>query len=474
MRIELTRRKLRPLIVVLLAGMALSIYLYWSRDPDMPLGMVFLSLGIVWLGLLPTIYYILDDYPPPMPFFPLIGIFYIVFFGIPAFSYQTFRWGEPTKINFDSVIILFTGIFFCFTSYFIFKNFAFHNVNSIRLPRSHSTSRLIFLLWILLLGYLTYDFIPIIRSIPSLGKFIDPAGYLAFGMLYILWKRGDFSGWQKYLLAFIIIPLYVMRCIATGALYQIMYFVLFIGIVSIYYYKKVQIIFASTICVFYFLFNPVKMEYRSIVWGVEQDKSLSSMINNSALFLSLAYEYVDRMGYSSDFSVSQMDSMARINHIFEFAAVIDETPNRIPYWGGETYKPLVTMFIPRIIWQNKPEEKVGQSFGHRYGFINPTDDVTSWNLPWITEMYANFGSVGVVFGMTLVGCLLAFLEAKLNRPEMIPLEFVVGVTILLPLVFQESNFSNMAGNIFLLYISFYIYFVVGLRVRLGHTSGNGK
>ena len=92
--------------------------------------------------------------------------------------------------------------------------------------------------------------------------------------------------------------------------------------------------------------------------GVEQDKSLSSMINNSALFLSLAYEYVDRMGYSSDFSVSQMDSMARINHIFEFAAVIDETPNRIPYWGGETYKPLVTMFIPRIIWQNKPEEKV--------------------------------------------------------------------------------------------------------------------
>jgi hypothetical protein len=454
--------------------MALSVYLCWSRDPDMPLGMVLLSLGIVWLGLLPTIYYILDDFHPPMPFFPLIGIFYIVFFGIPAFSYQTFRWGEPTNINFDSVIILFTGIFFCFTSYFIFKNFAFHNVNSIRLPRSHSTSRLIFLLWILLLGHLTYDFIPIIRSIPSLGKFIDPAGYLAFGMFYILWKRGDLSGWQKYLLAFIIIPLYVMRCLATGALYQIMYFVLFIGIVSVYYHKKIQIIFASTICIFYLLFNPVKMEYRSIVRGVDQDKSLSSVVNNSALFLSLAYEYVDSMGYSSDFSVSQKDSMARINHIFEFAAVIDETPNRIPYWGGETYKPLITMFIPRIIWQNKPEEKVGQSFGHRYGFINPTDDVTSWNLPWITEMYANYGSVGVVLGMTLVGCLLAFLEAKLNRPGMIPLEFVVGATILLPLVFQESNFSNMAGNILLLYISFYIYFVVGLRVRLGHNSGNGK
>src|SRR3989337_4563370 len=114
MRLELTRKKLRPLIVVLLAGMALSIYLCWSRDPDMPLGMVLLSLGIVWLGLLPTIYYILDDFHPPMPFFPLIGIFYIVFFGIPAFSYQTFRWGEPTNINFDSVIILFAGIFFCF------------------------------------------------------------------------------------------------------------------------------------------------------------------------------------------------------------------------------------------------------------------------------------------------------------------------------------------------------------------------
>lgn len=439
----------------------------------MPLGMAFLSLGMVWLGLLPTIYYILDDNRPPMPFFPLIGIFYVVFFGIPAFSYQTFRWGESAKINYESLIFLFAGIFFCFTSYLLFKKFAFHNVNLIKLPRNYSTSRLIILLWILLFVYLVYNFVPLIRSIPSIGHFIDPAGYLAFGMFYILWRRGNLSGWQKYLLVFIVIPMDIMRCFAMGMLYQPMYFVLFIGIVSIYYYKKVPIMFASTICVFYFLFNPVKLEYRYITVGVDKDNSLSSVVNNSALFLSLAYEYFRSMEHSSDFFVSQKGSMARINHIFEFAAVVDETPKRIPYWGGETYKPLITMFIPRIVWPNKPEENVGQSYGHRYGFLTPVDDETSWNLTWITEMFANFGSAGVVLGMSIVGCLFAYLEAKFNRPGMTPLEFVVGATILLPLIFQESNFSNMTGNILLLYISLYIYFAVGLRVRLGSNYGNG-
>lgn len=348
------------------------------------------------------------------------------------------------------------------------------NVDSIILPRNFSMARLNILLWVILFGGLIYNYIPIIRSIPSLGHFMIPAGYLAFGMFYVLWKKKFLSSWQKYVLAFIVIPLEIFIRIATGALYQVMYLMLFFVVIKYFYTNKMPIVLASVMCIFYLFFNPVKMEYRYITMMAEENNEFNSFLNNSTLFLSLAYENISNVKDSTDYFISQEESLARISHIFEFAAVVKDTPERIPFWEGETYKPLLTMFIPRIIWPNKPEEHVGQSYGHRYGFLYPSDDVTSWNLPWIIEMFANFGFAGVVLGMSIVGCLFAFLEAMLNRPGMNPLEFVVGATILLPLIFQESNFSLMAGNILLLYISFYIYFAVGLRVRLGNNSGDGK
>ncbi len=46
------------------------------------------------------------------------------------------------------------------------------------------------------------------------------------------------------------------------------------------------------------------------------------------------------------------------------------------------------------------------------------------------------------------------------------LEFVTGTTILLPLFYQESNFSVMTGSLLPLTVSLWVYFTVGLRVPL--------
>ena len=93
-----------------------------------------------------------------------------------------------------------------------------------------------------------------------------------------------------------------------------------------------------------------------------------------------------------------------------------------------------------------------------------TERQLSFNLPWITEMYANFGRAGVILGMALVGLLFGFLERFLARPGMTALEFVTGTTILLPLFFQESNFSLMTGSILPLTVSLLIFFHGGLRL----------
>ncbi len=95
-----------------------------------------------------------------------------------------------------------------------------------------------------------------------------------------------------------------------------------------------------------------------------------------------------------------------------------------------------------------------------------TERQLSFNLPWLTEMYANYGRVGVIVGMALVGLLFGFLERFLARPGTTPLEFVTGTTILLPLFYQESNFSLMTGSLLPLTVSLWLYFTVGLRVPL--------
>ncbi len=77
--------------------------------------------------------------------------------------------------------------------------------------------------------------------------------------------------------------------------------------------------------------------------------------------------------------------------------------------------------------------------------------------------------------MTLVGVLFGFLERFLARPRMAPLEFVTGVIILLPLFYQESNFSLMTGSLLPLTVSLWVYFTVGLRVPLpGFRSSRRK
>jgi len=151
-------------------------------------------------------------------------------------------------------------------------------------------------------------------------------------------------------------------------------------------------------------------------------------------------------------------SLFRVAHLDALSRIIELTPSSVPYWNGETYLPLFTKFIPRFLWPEKPEERLGQEFGHRYGILDQTDSVTSVNLPWISEMYANFGPTGVILGMALVGVLLRYLEMKFNRKRMNILQAVFGLTVMLPLFYQESNLSLMVGGILLQVIVFYWLF----------------
>jgi hypothetical protein len=147
-----------------------------------------------------------------------------------------------------------------------------------------------------------------------------------------------------------------------------------------------------------------------------------------------------------------------------FSRVLKRTPSLVPFWGGETYLPMFTKFIPRILWPGKPIENLGHDFGVRYGLLRQSDKITSINTPVIVEMYVNFGLNGLYIGCAFLGMIFLFIDRYLNS-NLISLENkIVNSSITFSLLILESNFSMVFGNIVLICLVYHYIFKIAKRV----------
>ncbi len=79
-----------------------GVVLFLLRDETLPAVAALLALATVWLGLVPGFLYLRQtpEERPPFPLMPLSGLFYAVFFGLPAFFSFRLRDPETGTINF--------------------------------------------------------------------------------------------------------------------------------------------------------------------------------------------------------------------------------------------------------------------------------------------------------------------------------------------------------------------------------------
>lgn len=450
-------KRFRNLFYLAIFGLVVfSFYLLDNRPNSLPFYNALLALAITWMGFLPSLVYLIDRDRPPIPFFPMVGIFYATNYGLPMFAanLQTpgiFRLEDVTS---ESLILAFFGISAMNIAFFGSKYSLWKQLSPIKLPGPFSVKKLLIFLWILLISHIAYFYIPFIRQIPSIGQFLEPIGYLTYGMFYIIWSRGKLPSLQAGIILFVCIPLEILPRLISGLLSQVMLLILFMIVIFWSEKKRIPLGLISILLVVLLVFNPVKSEYRRTAWNNSQ---YSSWLDKAELFINLSSDhYNDIQTQNKNFFDSVISPfVSRTSYITIFSKVIEDTPSRVPYWNGETYIPLLTSYIPRFLWPDKPVSSVGNDFGQRYGYLKKTDKLTSLNLPWIVELYVNFGSYGVLMGMTLIGIFLAFLDTKFNRKNTNFLELVFGATILFPLVYQESNFSVMVGAIFNLSLSIY-------------------
>jgi len=116
----------------------------------------------------------------------------------------------------------------------------------------------------------------------------------------------------------------------------------------------------------------------------------------------------------------EKDTRIRQNTIFERASLIhmlclsvDRVPREKPYLNGETYIDIPAMFIPRLLWKDKPSALYSTQRLGMYFNIVDSENLAKFSIAFgmLCEAYINFGYIGVI----ALGALLGFGLNRLAR-----------------------------------------------------------
>ncbi len=481
------RLALRIFLLFLLFGAALFIW----RPDSMSLTQTGIVLTwVVLMGVASIVYYVGRD-RVALPLFPVSLIFYALAF-IAPFYLLPFLW-PPTdrqvillgyvapELSYLGSTAALGAILLGLSGYVLgflpARMLIFNRLPHMRLPDRYADNRLILLLWGLLLGHLVYAFVPFVTSIPSIGQFFFPAGYVAFGMFFLLWVRGRLSPLQAALVFLVALPAVLINGFLDWLITPIMLMGIFFVFVYYHNYQRAPLV-VMIIAVIFLMTSYTGIQFYRVIeknenWVQEQgDRNVGSKILNLGKLI--VHIWIDpqgedwRMFDQFNITVKGIDALRPIAKRVAMSPLLshvtNQSPENVPYWNGESYRNLLVSVIPRLLWPDKPQERLGNEFGHRYHLLNPDDDVTSVNIPWLVEFYANFGTVGVFWGMFVIGIFLAFLDRFFNAPGMKGLEVIVGLAVIFPLIYQESNLTVMTGSVLPLALSLWLYFRVGLTI----------
>jgi hypothetical protein len=406
----------------------------------------FLGLSIIALGALPSFIHLINaEESRLIPLVPLHGLFYSIAYGIPIFVEKTNWFNSSTEAINHSLVLTIVGLVMLYIGYYGAR----HLLPAFRPIRFSSYSscgdrHLFFLCVALFVISMLFEFSPLLRSIPSLNQIAVPTGFLSIGILFVLHITNRLQSWERTIFFCTTVLLLLVKLV-SGLLALPVFVLMFFSILYWQMRKKILWLPILLLCSLAIILQPVKDQFRALTWYSESVDI--GHYEKLKIFTEVGVEYYLEKSQSDEGANIEFDSLAdRLAHIATFSVVVADTPQSVPYWNGETYKNLLTKFIPRFLWQDKPREEYGLNFGHRYGFLNWDDEITSVNMPWLPEFYANFGWKGVVFGMFFVGVLFRYFMMIYNNHDSV-VDMVAGLAICFRLGLPESNLSMMLGGI---------------------------
>jgi hypothetical protein len=407
---------------------------------------------IVILGFLPSAVALVNRRESGlMPLMPLHGLFYAFTFGVPVFFTRT-EWITDSQDDLNAALTLtIIGLGCLYFGYYLFLEFFSKLRPLVFLPEIsiYRQKRLALILYGI---YILFYSFPSITETISVGQLLVPLEYLSIGIFFKLALQDKLSKFQIILLCTAIFSGLIIK-LSSGSLASSIFLITFLMIIYWNEKRRLPWQFILLIVLITFLLNPVKSAFR-LNTSFEQTSSLT-IYDKALLFYKLTELHYSGQGLLNSVA-SDSSTINRLANTTTLAYVIKVTPEQVPYWYGGSYETLFTSFIPRFIWSEKPQATIGNEFGQRYRLLGSDDYTTSYNLPWLTEFYANFGLAGIVIGMFAVGVFFRFLVQLFNAPRKHICEYLLGIVLCFNLFYAESNFALMIGGILLTFGAFFV------------------
>jgi hypothetical protein len=115
--------------------------------------------------------------------------------------------------------------------------------------------------------------------------------------------------------------------------------------------------------------------------------------------------------------------------------------------GGQTvYDALITSFVPRILWKEKPHTGGSSYLANRYADMM-THEGTSVSVGVISELYINGGSWALFLGMFALGHLSGMILNRALSDVFQPLAFFMGISCFSVFVRPEISLSDLLGGL---------------------------
>lgn len=108
---------------------------------------------------------------------------------------------------------------------------------------------------------------------------------------------------------------------------------------------------------------------------------------------------------------------------------VERVGNSQPYKMGATFLPMLYVFIPRLVFSDKPGGNSAQTFNRDFHLSEDPD--TYMSPSHVGELYWNFGILGEVAGMLMIGILLGFVCARFDLSKQTSLTRVLVIIVTL-------------------------------------------
>jgi hypothetical protein len=108
-----------------------------------------------------------------------------------------------------------------------------------------------------------------------------------------------------------------------------------------------------------------------------------------------------------------------------------------PYKLGSTFEPLLYVFLPRVLWSDKPGGNSAQMLNREFHISADPDTFISPS--HLGEWYWNFGLAGVIVGMALSGALLGCICVRFDPSSRTSITRVLVIIVTLYLLVARSE-----------------------------------